>query len=1186
MNPNPSSEQRRFLELDEICNQFEQSWQQDQQPSLAESLAQVAESDQQKLLGDLMLIDLRYRLERGKQLTMAQYQQQLPAHAEAISDVFVRLQEANDTLVNTHEEDLRDTTRIQGPSDQQASSFQPDLAEQPVQSNLDEIGSEFGDYELLEEIGRGGMGVVYRARQKSLDREVAVKMILAGGLADAEAIERFHAEAQAVAQLNHPNIVRVYEVGQHQGHHFFSMDYIQGQSLADVARDHPLSAREAADYVRTIAEAVHCAHEAGIIHRDLKPSNILTDSRAQPLITDFGLAKRTKDDSGLTATGNILGTPSYMPPEQVARGEETIGPASDVYALGAILYELLTGRPPFRAESSMETLLQVLQQQPVAPRLLAPQLHRDLETIVLKCLEKNPAQRYQTAEELAAELDRYWDGQPIEARPVTWMERGWRWSKRRPAVAGLLGLSTMAILTLIVGGLWYNGKLQRSLADTLEQRNIAQKQTALATTRESDAIKAQATAETERKRAVNAETTARASERQALRQAYDSDMLLAQRDWEDANIVRLQVLLDRHVADEQLKGFEWYYWNRLCHSELLTLTGHTSIVGSVSFSPDGKRIASGSHDRTVRIWDTTTGKEILTLMGHASLVRSVSFSPDGKRLVSCSEPGTTRTGKRGIVQTGHLKIWDTTSGKQLLAIDGHTGVVNCVVFSPDGERVASAGGTFRKGELILWDAVGGQKSLSLEGHTRRVRNVAFSPDGTRLVSTSDDRTIKLWDTESGQEIRTFQGHQGTVSSIAFSPDGKRLVGSVGVVGNTSPLYVWDATSGQRLLTLKGHSEPINSVIFSPDGKRIASGSGDRMIKIWDAEIGREIMTLKGHKDIVSSIDFSSDGEKITSASWDKTIKIWNCKRGQEMQTLSGHQGTVLSLAFSPDGQRIASTSHDNTIKLWDATSGNKIRTLALQLGEVSSVAFSPDGQQVINGSYTPGKGLQNTSLRTWDAASGQQLLVFEQRIPEIEAIAFSPAGQRLAATSSYNTIKIWNATNTDAVITLKGHQGTVSRIAFSPDGQRLATGSNDRTIRTWDISRGRELLTLKGHTGFVRSVAYSSDGKNIASGSNDNTIKIWNAESGREIQTLTGHTGGIYDVSFSPDGRRLASASWDKTIKIWNTSNGQEMITLRGHIGDVRCVTFSPDGKQVASGGTDKTVRIWDARPIKTERGN
>ncbi len=501
----------------------------------------------------------------------------------------------------------------------------------------------FGDYELLEEIARGGMGVVYKARQVTLNRIVALKMILAGQLASEEDVQRFHAEAEAAANLDHPGIVPIHEVGEHEGQHYFSMGFVEGSSLSAKVADGPLPPREAAELVRAVAEAVQYAHDKGVIHRDLKPANVLlkqsSDSKgqspeqedtrrasssgsrhstldSQPMVTDFGLAKKVEGDSGLTATGQILGTPGYMPPEQASGKIDEVTETADVYSLGAILYCLLTARPPFQADNPLDTLMQVLEQEPISPRTLNPKVPLDLETICLKCLEKDRRRRYDSARTLTEELQRFLDGKAILARPISRPARLWRWCKRKPVAAGLLVTAAALLLTLGVGG-WLVAS--RETANAREQTEL-------------------------RREADDARQKAQDNLKIAERNAYNSDMLLVQRDWDDANIGHLRELLDRYRHRDDLRSFEWGYWNRLAHSDLLTLKGHTEWVQGVSFSPDGTRIASASVAE-VKVWDVATGQETLTLEGHTFSVNSVVFSPDGALLASASDNGT-------------VKVWD------------------------------------------------------------------------------------------------------------------------------------------------------------------------------------------------------------------------------------------------------------------------------------------------------------------------------------------------------------------------------------------------------------------------------------------------------------------------------------------------------------------------------------------------
>jgi hypothetical protein len=486
---------------------------------------------------------------------------------------------------------------------------------------------------VLGVLGRGGMGVVYKARQLQLDRVVALKMIRAGGHAGPEELARFRREAEAVARLQHPNIVQIHEVGEHDGLPFFSLEFCESGSLADKLDGTPQSPREAARLVETLARAVQAAHERHIVHRDLKPANVLLAADGTPKVTDFGLAKKLDAGDNPTVSGAILGTPSYMAPEQAGGRSKEVGPAADVYALGAILYELLTGRPPFLAATMMDTLARVCADEPVPVRRLQPGVPRDLETVCLKCLEKDPTKRYASARDLAEDLRRFGAGEPVRARPVGVVGRGWRWGRRNPAVAGLLA----AVAAALLGG---------TAAATLF------------------AVRADANA-----RRANTERD-RADEEalQARRNLYLAHMQLAERAYDEVNMARVRDLLERQQPERtggtDLRGFEWYYLWRLSHSELLTLRGHTGWVQCVAFSPDGRRLASASGFE-VRVWDTATGAEVRALQGHTGEVLGVAFGPDGRRLASASWDQTVR-------------VWDTATGAEVHALKGHTGGVHGV----------------------------------------------------------------------------------------------------------------------------------------------------------------------------------------------------------------------------------------------------------------------------------------------------------------------------------------------------------------------------------------------------------------------------------------------------------------------------------------------------------------------------
>ncbi|WPJ62804.1 hypothetical protein SMAC4_13599 [Sordaria macrospora] len=526
---------------------------------------------------------------------------------------------------------------------------------------------------------------------------------------------------------------------------------------------------------------------------------------------------------------------------------------------------------------------------------------------------------------------------------------------------------------------------------------------------------------------------------------------------------------------------------------LQTLEGHSQYVHSVAFSPDGQRLASGSWDKTIKIWDPASGSCLQTLEGHSKYVDSVAFSPDGQRLASSS-----------VDQT--IKIWDPASGSCLQTLEGHSDSVGSVAFSPDGQRLAS--GSWDK-TIKIWDPASGSCLQTLEGHSGSVCSVAFSPDGQRLASSSVDQTIKIWNPASGSCLQTLEGHSESVGSVAFSPDGQRLASGSG----DKTIKIWDPVSGSCLQTLEGHSRSIGSVAFSPDGQRLASGSVDEMIKIWDPASGSCLQTLKGHNQYVDSVAFSPDGQRLASGSWDKTIKIWDPASGSCLQTLEGHSDSVDSVAFSPDGQRLASGSWDKTIKIWDPASGSCLQTLEGHSSSVYSVAFSPDGQRLASSSV-------DQTIKIWDPASGSCLQTLEGHSRSVDSVAFSPDGQRLASGSWDKTIKIWDPASGSCLQTLEGHSGSVYSVVFSPDGQRLASGSVDQMIKIWNPASGSCLQTLEGHSQYVVSVAFSPDSQRLASSSVDQTLKIWNLASGSCLQTIPTSTM-ITDISFDPTNRYL-----------------------------------------------------------------
>jgi WD40 repeat protein/tRNA A-37 threonylcarbamoyl transferase component Bud32 len=1061
---------------------------------------------------------------------------------------------------------------------------------------------KIGNYQILEELGRGGMGVVYKAKQPSLSRLVAIKMILAGEHAGVRERARLRTEAEAAAQLIHPNVVQIYEIGEHEGLPYVAMEYIGGGSLGRMLRGTPQPYRWSARLTETLARTIHVAHLRGIVHRDLSPSNILMTMDGTAKITDFGLAKFLFDEESSSLSGAIVGTPSYMAPEQVSNQGKPVGPGVDIYALGALLYEMVTGVAPFRGLTPMETLCQVVEGEVVPPSKLRRGVPFDLETICLKCLDRDPARRYATAEELADDLKRFQEQRPIRAHRASRFRRALQWARRKPVIAGLVTVSVVLFFSLI--GVIASYSLYLRETNRQLERDIAH--------------------EARLNRVISIQRDRLKREQHlARRHWYAAQLNLISHSLDsvqsDVGLELLEAMRGNLAAEDSL-GFEWHYLDRLSHRQGWLLDGHRATVSCLEISRDGRTLVSGDEEGYLMIWDILSRRPAVSMTErHWQPIQNLALWCDasGKAVLIASLSESNG-------ENMELKLWNAASGQLLHSYRIDLSTASDLAFSQDGRILAITGiSLVHEGAEALSlhvDPTRGQ--VAWEERRMGVVRQEFSPDGRWHAVGLEDGRVSLIDGSSQTEVPLECPDTAPIVTMAFSSKGDRLAvgrqnGSVTIwdpnqrtiLGHfadveTPPRLLAFAKGGAVLLICEGNDTlvarevrqggtrrvcpelggEIRSMSVSPDGETVALGGHNLPPTLLEVDTFLKRNSFPANRRETQDIRFSPDGTMVFVSCETPQVRIWSLvPKPDNRLALTGHEGGTNALAFTPDSSLLVSVGKDSLVKIWDPGSGRELASLAGHAAEITCVASFADAQRFVTA------GLDGT-VRVWDWKRGtddpERIAVTSSEIGRFDeplyGLAIAPDGESLAVAGGTGVLHILGLSQPGHHWSRRGHDKPILWLSYSPCQSYLASASSDRAVGIWS-AKDLAFVDLKRFSGIMRTGAFAPNSLYLAVGGETSSVTLLSTTSA-DNRILPGHPRTVRCIAFSPDSRIVATGADDRRVRLWDLSTGLLYYALRGHSAPIQGLAFSRSGSILASCDQNGIIRLWHAdEPKHTE---